>query len=407
MYKPRQSINYVGRFYTVLEALIDYGRPVSLTQFREMVSIHLPQEDKPVGALVDTLLQHNILERSPESDDEWYVAHPIKQAITYLSGRYEATLPGAFAGILRDIKDEVRRLTKHIEVASFPDIELARESLVREINKALYASYEHSAGIQSAVSDLKRQDKQRTLAERCAEIVRLHDLHLEPIEAMVDSGGLMQESIEGLLDLIRYAYDKHGLDSLLYLKAHVMRFKRESFDHFEAARTALLPLYTQVRRDHAVSVAASEMLDAYEHNGARAWDIGRRLGIVRTRVEGVTTDLALMRFLSGVAEHSGRESAEGPRKLVSSRTANLEPIAPPLFAEDVIDAIQGETDSLAYLFEAYPDQDDDQILGVYSDLMLGRAANDCRFSNSQVQRVFRSYRYTYYPMQVVLNVSAI
>jgi hypothetical protein len=400
MRNPRSAVKLLHRYFDVIEELAGRLRSVSLTEFRDVVARREPDSDRTPAALIDLLVAHNILELSPESDHEWSIALPIKQALTYLTGRYEATLPGALTGILRDIKDESQRLQKHLEASSLPDIELAKESLTREINKALYASREHSAGIQAAVSDLKREGRERSLAERCAEIIRLHDLHLEPIKGMVDSGGLMQQSIDGLLEIIRHATDVRGHQTLHFLGASVLRFKRESFEHFEAARRALEPLYTQVRRDHAVSVAVARALNRYAVQGGKAWDIGRRLGAVRIRTEGVTTDIAITKYLAGIAAIHDTSSPTRTRKLATAATSKLPPLEPPLFVEDVVDALIGQPDALEFLFERFPRQSVDQLLSVYADLALGRAAKACVYSESVVVREFRGYRYTYHAMEI-------
>jgi hypothetical protein len=400
MHNPKASFRLLSRYYPVIAAAAEQERGVSLTRFRELLDAARLQDSRSASSVLDTLAEHNLIERSAESDDEWTVALPIRQAMAYLSGRYGATLPGALQGMLASIKDQTTRLRQHIARDLRPEIELSRQALIREIDKALYASYEHSHGIQSAVFELKMASRQRSLAERHAQIIGLHDQYLEPIKAMVDTGGSMQECIKDLLALIRQATATRESDGLESLKAHAQRFQRESLAHFEAARQALLPLYTKVRKDHAVSVAVSAMLSAASARGLSTWNVGQHLGVVRTRIEAVVTDTALLRYLVGALGSHGDAPQARQRTLVTPRSARLPPVSPPLFADDLVDEIAGKSDALAYLFDTYPEQPDEQLLAVYADLLLERVGNRATFAEHTVARVMRGYRYTYAPMTV-------
>lgn len=400
---PSRTLRVAADYYAILEHLAQSGEMVTLSEFQSLLFKHLPDDTRAPEQVVELLVQLGLLEASPESDTAWEVTYAVAEFIRHLSMRQRLATPGQLTPIIAEIQDLTDEIRKSIDSK---DIDLMRlyAGRAREIVESARAlSRDNYQAIVHEVMRIKTRQDKRSLRERYLFITALHDKHLKSLAALVEVGGETDLRTAELLAVVRYAREKlpddpYVADWTVKIAGSIRRLRVESLADFQSAVREVTPLFKQIRRDHALALAVSSLLDRVSREGSRALDdIAGQLAIARWRAENLFSNYAMEDYLAGAVSHTQHPDM-GPISLPNDVAATSQV----LDSEEVISVLResgGQRDLLGWILSQYGAHSDSQVLQAFNSIASSQDF-DVDPSGEPLSRATSEAIYTYYPLRI-------
>jgi len=400
---PKKTLLLASEYFGVLERLAIRSQAISLRSLRDALAARMPGDDRSARDVANLFSANGLLEASPEADGEWELPPAIAEFVLHLANRQRLLAPGMLRGLILDMGEEIDSLVRIVKSREIALLGGCTNRLIDFVQQAQKLSAEHHAAILVAVTSIKTREDKRSLRERYLFIQHLYEHHLQHMQQLVDTDGMLDQLLDRLLTITKDAgvlVDASAPYStpLTRLRAHVLQLKRDSRKHFHESYSEVLPLYSQLRRDHELAAAAAQMLDVFGRAGKDAWNIEQALPIAYWTEELLFTDYALEDHLAGVRDYT----ADIPAPLITSDSPGVPHTPDPLYNEEIFERLQLESpipDVLAWIFDTYPDQSETELLCVYQAITEHTTLR-ARHTTDPTSALFRGTTYTYYPLRI-------
>lgn len=400
---PSRTLRIAAEYYPLLAHLVEGNDAVSLPELRSLLSKYQPDESRSSEQVVELLVQLGLLEASPESDAAWEVPHAAGEFFRHLSMRQRLATPGQLSPIIGEIQDLSDNLRKAIDVGDLDRLRVYGGRAKDVVESARALSRENYRAIVHEVMRIKTHQDKRNLRERYLFIYELHEKHLQSLASLVEVGGETDERTAELLAVIRYA--REALPHAPFVPewaskigAAVKRLREECLADFHSAVREVTPLFKQIRKDHALALAVSSLLDRVGRQGASALDdIATRMPISRWRAENLFSAYVVEDYLAGVAEH-----AQHPDMGPLSVPDTVGPAAHLIDPEEVVNHLMSagsQSNLFDWLLGSYGAHGDNQILQAFHALV-----ESAEFENEPAPEPASTTTseaiYTYYPIRI-------
>jgi hypothetical protein len=400
---PSRTLRIAAEYYPLLAHLAEGGDAASLSEFRSLLSKYHPEETRSPEQVVELLAQVGLIETSPDSDANWEVPHAVGEFLRHLSMRQRLATPGQLAPLISEVQDLSDNLRKAIDAGDLDQMRVYGSRAKDVVEAARALSRENYRAIVHEVMRIKTRQDKRNLRERYLFIYELHEKHLKSLASLVEVGGETDVRTAELLAVVRYAREKLPHAPFVpewasKIGATVKRLREECLADLQSAVREVTPLFKQIRRDHALALAVSSLLDRVGRQGARALDdIEKRLPIARWRAENLFSAYAVEDYLAGVAEHTQHPDM-GPLSVPNIATPVTLLLDPDEVANDLRSA-GSQSNLFDWLLASYGTHDDNQILQAFHAVVSSTEFKS-EPANEPISTTTSEAIYTYYPLRI-------
>lgn len=400
---PSRTLRIAADYYPLLAHLAEGSDAASLSEFRSLLSKYHAEETRSPEQVVELLVQVGLLETSPDSDANWEVPHAVGEFLRHLSMRQRLATPGQLAPLISEVQDLSDNLRKAIDAGDLDQMRVYGSRAKDVVEAARALSRENYRAIVHEVMRIKTHQDKRNLRERYLFIYELHEKHLKSLASLVEVGGETDVRTAELLAVVRYAREKLPHAPFVpewasKIGATVKRLREECLADLQSAVREVTPLFKQIRRDHALALAVSSLLDRVGRQGARALDdIEKRLPIARWRAENLFSAYAVEDYLAGVAEHTQHPDM-GPLSVPNNATPITLLLDPEEVANDLRSA-GSQSNLFDWLLASYGTHDDNQILQAFHAVVSSTEFKS-EPANEPISTTTSEAIYTYYPLRI-------
>lgn len=400
---PSRTLRVAADHYHTLAHLAQSGEAVSLPELRSLLSKYQPNDMRSPEQVVELLVQFGLLETSPDSDTAWEVPYAVGEFLRHLSMRQRLATPGQLSPIIAEIQELSDGLRKAIDASDLDRMRLYSGRVKEIVESARAFSRENYRAIVHEVMRIKTRQDKRNLRERYLFISDLYDKHLKSLAGLVEVGGETDLRTAELLAVVRYARETLPQDPFVAewsskIGSSVRRLREESLADFQSAVREVTPLFKQIRKDHALALSVSSLLDRVGRHGIRALDqIANQLLIAKWRSENLFSSYAVEDYLVGVIEHTQHPDL-GPLS-VSDPSGDFEQL---LDAEEVMAVLKQagrQSNLFDWLLSKYGKYEDNQILQALH-VIAANADFDVDPAIEQMSTTTSEAIYTYHPLRI-------
>lgn len=400
---PSRTLRIAADYYPLLAHLAEGSDAASPSEFRSLLSKYHAEETRSPEQVVELLVQVGLLETSPDSDANWEVPHAVGEFLRHLSMRQRLATPGQLAPLISEVQDLSDNLRKAIDAGDLDQMRVYGSRAKDVVEAARALSRENYRAIVHEVMRIKTHQDKRNLRERYLFIYELHEKHLKSLASLVEVGGETDVRTAELLVVVRYAREKLPHAPFVpewasKIGATVKRLREECLSDLQSAVREVTPLFKQIRRDHALALAVSSLLDRVGRQGARALDdIEKHLPIARWRAENLFSAYAVEDYLAGVAEHTQHPDM-GPLSVPNIATPITLLLDPEEVANDLRSA-GSQSNLFDWLLASYGTHDDNQILQAFHAVVSSTEFRS-EPANEPISTTTSEAIYTYYPLRI-------
>ena len=403
MHPPKKILAVASTYWPILERIADKKMLLTAYEMRDLLAQYLPKEQITAANVLLQLEECGILEKSATSESEWEMIHAFSEFFRHISNRQKLSSPGILKSIIEDLSYLSNELKSMIEEKK-TDMVISRCNEIKErMDNIRQISETRHAAVINETMKIKAQTDSRTVRQRYAFISELYEHHIEPLMAIIDTGGLLNIKLNELLYIIKaglaaYENNPHVPEILHRIKSNIIRLENETLAHFQSAFKEVLPLYRQSRHDIRLAQAVTRHLDALsrDNTGKLANLINEKIPIAQWKSEDLFSTWAMEGYLFSISEYVATKPE--PITLKSSPKSARNRYVDPYTLNEAMEEAMPIKDLLVWLFDTYPENSEDEILLMYHGIMQNHPK--APFGKDPSVLLARSVNYHYHPMRI-------
>lgn len=253
-YKPKDRINKLSDYFELLDALFQYEKGFTETEFLAKIQITKSSTAPENDYIFQQLLNYRFIEETNDFEPRYILSLPYRELLEYLYQESQPVNSAIIQGYITTLEQRIDDLKKaygqHSEALTLRFL----KRLEREINNIGQTSSRNRLGVINEVRKLKLNDEKLSYKERLSEANRLWDEYLEPLREMIapqGSFGQIMDSLKLILETGEAKFNGQTELRQLFLQGRAKRIQLNEQTRLDLneAQQELMPLREKLAQE--------------------------------------------------------------------------------------------------------------------------------------------------------------